>query len=213
MVTAKDKLREMLSKNLRGIAFSSEKADQVTTATNGIDNVISLVGPKPDIYSAEASLYVLRAGVRLLESGLADFLYLSLTDFMQHAYSPWEPESLDFYSLLDVELGRLLDQGALVGATADHGMNAKVDDQRRPRVIYLETELRQRYGDGVRVICPITDPYVVHHGALGAAVTIYLTDKTILNQVADYFPVARCYRGPFTRVRGPALGVAAGVNR
>src|SRR5262249_55417614 len=39
MVTAKDKLRELLSKNMKGIAFSSEKAHQVTWAVNGIANV------------------------------------------------------------------------------------------------------------------------------------------------------------------------------
>ncbi len=186
MVTAKDKLREMLSKNLRGIAFSSEKADEATLAVNGIADVVSLVGPKPQIYSAGASLYVLRAGARLIESGLADFLYLSLTDFMQHTYSPWEAESLDFYAQLDAEVGRLIDLGAVVGATADHGMNAKVDEHGQPRVIYLETELKKRFGEGIRVICPITDPYVAHHGALGSAVTVYVNDKSRLPEITEF---------------------------
>jgi len=186
MVTAKDKLREMLSKNLSGIAFSSEKADEATKGVNGIDDVVSLVGPKPNIYSADASLYVLRAGVRLIENGLADFLYLSLTDFMQHTYSPWEKESLDFYAQLDAEMGRLLDLGAVLGATADHGMNAKVDESGQPRVIYLETELKKRFGDGIRVICPITDPYVVHHGALGSSVTVYVNDQSTLPKIAEF---------------------------
>jgi phosphonoacetate hydrolase len=87
VVTAKEKLRDIFASGLiglGGIAFSSEKAREARRATHGIDAVESLVGPTPPIYSAEASLYVLKAGVKLIESGAADFLYLSTTDFMQH---------------------------------------------------------------------------------------------------------------------------------
>ena len=175
MVTAKDKLRELLAKGMReGIAFSAEKADETTVAEHGIADVCSLVGPKPPIYSADASLYVLHAGVNLIESERADFCYLSLTDYMQHKYAPEDPASLDFYAALDGYLGQLLQLGAIVAATADHGMNAKCLPDGTPHVVYLETELRREFGADVRVICPITDPYVVHHGALGSAVTVYL---------------------------------------
>jgi phosphonoacetate hydrolase len=184
MVTAKDKLRELLSRNLNGIAFSSEKADQVTQEVHGIADVESLVGPTPPIYSGEASLYVLRAGVTLIELGLADFCYLTLTDYMQHKYAPDAPESLDFYAEIDREIGRLLALGAVVAATADHGMNAKCDANGNPNVIYLETELTEHFGRGLRVLCPITDPYVVHHGALGSAVTVYLPASTRPEEVA-----------------------------
>ncbi|MDP6753196.1 MAG: phosphonoacetate hydrolase [Verrucomicrobiota bacterium] len=177
MVTAKDKLRELLSKGMDGIAVSAEKADEVSLEVNGIDDIESLAGPKPSIYSGEASLYALRVGVELLATGKADFLYLSLTDYMQHKYAPEAPESREFYRGIDAEVGRLLDLGAVVGITADHGMNAKCNAAGEPKVIYLETELTREFGDGCRVICPITDPYVVHHGALGSAVTVYLPDN------------------------------------
>jgi phosphonoacetate hydrolase len=186
MVTAKDKLRQLLSKGLQGIAFSSEKANQTTRAVNGIDNAESLVGLPPPIYSAEASVYVLRAGLALIERGLADFCYLTLTDFIQHKYAPAAPESLDFYEAIDHEIGKLLTLGAIVGITADHGMNAKCDLRGKPQVIYLETRLREQFGDGIRVICPITDPYVVHHGALGSAVTVYLPDNLKRHPVAQW---------------------------
>ena len=127
MVTAKDKLRELLSKNLDGIAFSAERADEVTSDEHGIDDIISHVGPKPEIYSADASLYVLRSGVYLMEAGLADFCYLTLTDYMQHKFAPEHDESLAFYEAIDHEIGRLLKLGSLIAATADHGMNAKCD--------------------------------------------------------------------------------------
>jgi len=187
MVTAKDKLREILSHNMKGIGFSAEKANQTTLAVHGIENVEELVGwPTPKIYSAEASLFALRAGACLVEHGLADFLYLSLTDYMQHTYAPEAPESLDFYAGIDAEIGRLLELGAIVAATADHGMNAKTKSDGTPNVLFLESLLTQKYGPGARVICPITDPYVVHHGALGSAVTIYLPPQWNVADVARW---------------------------
>ncbi len=176
MVTAKEKLRDILSRDLEGIAISSERARDARRATHGIDDVERIVGaPTPEIYSAEASLWVLRAGVAFLERQLADFLYLSLTDYMQHKYAPWEEPSLEFHAAIDVEIGRLLELGAVIGVTADHGMNAKDRPDGSPNVIYVETLLRETFGDGVRVICPITDPYVVHHGALGSLVMVHLS--------------------------------------
>jgi phosphonoacetate hydrolase len=42
-------------------------------------------------------------------------------------------------------------------------------------VLWLEDVLNARFGAGaVRVICPITDPFVRHHGALGSFVRVYL---------------------------------------
>jgi phosphonoacetate hydrolase len=177
VVTAKDKLREILADGLEGIAFSAEKAREARAESHGVGGVEDLVGePQPEIYSAAASLFVLRAGVRLLERGLADLLYLSLTDYVQHKHAPEEPEALEFSAAVDHELGRLASLGALVGATADHGMNAKQRPDGSPNVIYLESLLSAELGDGVRVILPITDPYVRHHGALGSFATVHLPD-------------------------------------
>lgn len=186
MVTAKDKLRELLSKNLKGIAFSSEKANQVSFMAHGIADVESFAGPAPAIYSALASVYVLRAGVALIEAAKADFCYLTLTDYMQHLYPPEAPEVLDFYAALDHEIGRLLQLGAVIGITADHGMSGKCDAEGNPKVLYLETELKRKFGTGFRVVCPITDPYVRHHGALGSAVTVYLPGRAPLDAVARW---------------------------
>ncbi|MEO7315880.1 MAG: ectonucleotide pyrophosphatase/phosphodiesterase, partial [Ginsengibacter sp.] len=126
-VTAKEKLRDILSYKMTGIAISAEKANQAKVETHGIDNVEEIVGySTPAIYSAEASLFVLRAGVAFIQKGIADFLYLSLTDYMQHTYAPDTEESLAFYEAMDTEIGKMIQLGAIVGATADHGMNAKV---------------------------------------------------------------------------------------
>ncbi len=177
-ITAKEKLRTVLGDGIverGGIVFSSEKVDEARKATHGIDDATSIIGkPRPEIYSGDASVYVLEAGAALAEQGKADFLYLSTTDFMQHKYAPEAPESLAFHARIDAAIGRLLDAGCTVALTADHGMNAKNAADGSPHVIYVETLLTERFGSGCRVICPITDPYVVHHGALGALVMVHL---------------------------------------
>jgi phosphonoacetate hydrolase len=182
-ITAKDKLRKQLGKALdlsRGnISFSSEFAYKATLKDNGIENVLELVGmPQPDMYSMELSLFVLEAGIRLLEQRRPDLLYLSLTDWVQHKYAPHEPEAQRFYRALDRCFGRLAELGALVALTADHGMNDKSDAAGRPNVIWLQDILDKRFGKGeTRVICPITDAFVAHHGALGGFVRVWCQGK------------------------------------
>lgn len=191
VVTAKEKLRDIFANGVvganGGIAFSSEKAREARHETHGVDAVEALVGaPTPAIYSGEASLYVLRAGAALLEQKRADFLYLSTTDFMQHLYAPEAPEALDFYAGIDEQLGRLERAGAVIGITADHGMNAKQRLDGTPNVIYLESALEEKFGAGFRVILPITDPYVAHHGALGSFAVIHLPAPQLEHAVAEF---------------------------
>ena len=184
MVTAKEKLRDILSHELEGIRFSAEKANAAQLGTHGIEKVEQFVGyPTPEIYSAEASLFVLRAGASLLENNRADFVYLSTTDYMQHRYAPDTSEALDFYSHMDYEVGRIMKTGAIIGVTADHGMNAKHKADGSPNVVYLESLLQEEFGESVHVICPITDPYVKHHGALGSLVVIHLSDHRLEKRV------------------------------
>lgn len=177
-ITAKDKLRRQLSKDLdlaRGVSFSAERADQCTLAENGIENVLELAGmAQPDMYSMELSLFVLEAGIQLLRRRRPDLLYLSLTDFVQHGHAPGDPVANAFYARLDDCIGRLADLGAVVAVTADHGMNDKCLPDGRPKVIYLQDVLDREFGAGdTRVICPITDAFVRHHGALGGFVRVW----------------------------------------
>ena len=186
-VTAKEKLRDILSFKMTGIAISAEKANQARIETHGIDNVEEIVGySTPAIYSAEASLFVLRAGVAFIQKGIADFLYLSLTDYMQHTFAPDTEESLAFYEAMDTEIGKMIQLGAIVGATADHGMNAKVKADGSPNVLFIEDMLQEKFGEGFRVICPITDPYVKHHGALGSYVVVHLNDKSKTDEIRSW---------------------------
>ncbi len=106
---------------------------------------------------------------------------------MQHKYAPDRQESLDFYKQMDDQIGRLLDAGCIVAATADHGMNSKNDADGNPQVIYVETLLQEKFGkEGISVICPITDPYVVHHGALGSLVMVHLDDPSRADEMIDF---------------------------
>ena len=174
-VTAKDKLRRMLGHGVKGICFSSEMAGSCTLAEHGIEDVEALVGrPTPDMYSSDLSLFVLDAGIRLVEQGRAALLYLSLSDYVQHGHAPDEAEALDFHHQLDARIAALMALGCVVGVTADHGMNDKALPDGAPHVIFLEDVLNDQFGAGaVRVICPITDPFVRHHGALGSFVRVY----------------------------------------
>ena len=176
VVTAKDKLLGLLGHRLKGICFSSERADRVTLRDNGIDDVLSLTGmPVPSVYSAELSEFVFAAGCALLERDRPDIMYLSTTDYVQHKHAPGTPAANRFTGMLDRYLARLDAAGATVVLTADHGMNAKTDAFGRPNIVYLQDVLDAAYGDGTtRVILPITDPYVVHHGALGSYATVYV---------------------------------------
>ena len=174
-LTAKDKLAKMLAYKLRGISFSAEKADKCTKAVNGIDNCPAYVGkPVPSEYSADLSLFVLEAGIRLLEREKPDLMYLSLSDYIQHKHAPGSKEATEYYNGIDKALGRLLALGATVALTADHGMNDKSKADGTPNILFLEDLLDKQFGSGkTQVILPITDPYVKHHGALGSYATIY----------------------------------------
>jgi phosphonoacetate hydrolase len=177
-ITAKDKLRKMLGYHLEGISFSSQCADECTVDENGIADAEALVGrKKPSMYSPDLSLFVLDAGIRLIERGESQLLYLSLSDWIQHSHAPGEPASDAFHREIDRRVARMIELGAVVGVTADHGMNDKAAADGSPNVVFLEDELNDRFGEGtVRVICPIADPFVRHHGALGSFVRVY--DKT-----------------------------------
>jgi phosphonoacetate hydrolase len=176
VVTAKDKLRRLLGHGMKGVCFSSEKANETTETEHGVADGLGFVGrPLPSVYSAELSEFVFAAGVKLAETLRPDVTYLSTTDYIQHKHAPGTGQANAFYAMMDGYCARLDALGAIVALTADHGMNAKTDATGAPRVIYLQDLVDRWLGEGrARVILPITDPYVVHHGALGSYATIYL---------------------------------------
>jgi len=195
IVTAKDKLTPLLRHGLdfstgRAICFSSEKSDQATKADNGIDYANRYVGlPVPEVYSADLSEFIFAAGVKLIEEERADLMYLSTTDYVQHKNAPGSGGANDFYAMMDGYFHKLDALGAVLVLTADHGMNAKHTAEGDPDVIYLQDVLDGWRNEGAaegtaRVVLTITDPYVVHHGALGSFCTIYLSDGADADDIA-----------------------------
>ncbi len=190
VITAKDKLFRLLGHGLTygkdgSISFSAEKADETTLRNNGIENALDLVGlPLPSVYSADLTEFIFAAGVKLMETVRPDIMYLSTTDYIQHKHAPGSDEANAFYEMIDGYLGKLDAMGAILAVTADHGMKAKHDADGEPNVIYLQLLMDDWLGAGkARVICPITDPYVVHHGALGGFVTVYLPEDADVSQI------------------------------
>ena len=191
IVTAKDKLTSMLGHGLdfasqRAVAFSSEKSDQTTLAANGIERADLFVGlAVPEVYSADLSEFIFAAGVKLIERDRPDIMYLSTTDYIQHKHAPGTPVANDFYTMMDGYLTQLDAMGCVIALTADHGMNAKHTADGAPDVIYLQDVIDGWDMPGTtRVVLTITDPYVVHHGALGSFCTVYLSDDTDADTLA-----------------------------
>ncbi|MBZ8119563.1 phosphonoacetate hydrolase [Roseovarius sp. LXJ103] len=183
VVTAKDKLRALLGAGLhfdedRAIAFSSERSANTTVAEHGIDRASEWLGMDvPEVYSAELSEFVFAAGVKILKEWAPDVMYLSTTDYVQHKFAPHQQGAKDFYAMFDKYLAELDALGAAIVVTADHGMKPKHDEAGEPKVIYVQDLMDEWLGkDAARVILPITDPYVVHHGALGSFATAYLPE-------------------------------------
>lgn len=173
--TAKDKLLKVLAYEMDGIAFSSEHPNSADLTPLGFKSGEEMVGrSKPDQYSADLSLFALDAGIKLLETAKPELMYLSTSDYVQHKYEPGDEEANAFHSAVDKRIGRLIELGATVALTADHGMADKSGEDGQPKVVYLEDALNEKFGEGtVRVICPIADPFVRHHGALGGFVRVH----------------------------------------
>ena len=201
VVTAKDKLRQLLGHQMKGICFSAEKADQATLADHGIDQVLAKVGkPLPSVYSADLSEFVFAAGVWLMQHQRPDVMYLSTTDYIQHKFAPGTAGANAFYAMMDGYLQQLEDMGCVIALTADHGMNAKVGMDGLPQVIYLQDWFDAWLGIAVaRVILPITDPYVVHHGALGSFATVYLPASVDLNLAVQRLQAVHGIEAVYTR--------------
>jgi phosphonoacetate hydrolase len=193
VVTAKDKLRRLLGHGLamkagEAVCFSAEKADEASVAENGIDGLLGMVGlPLPSVYSADLSEFVFAAGVKLMAHMRPDLMYLSTTDYIQHKHAPGSDGANDFYAMMDGYFAELDAAGAVIVLTADHGMNPKHKSDGAPNVLYLQSALDDFLGEGkARTILPITDPYVVHHGALGSYATVYLPKDADFGAVAEH---------------------------
>ena len=163
LVTAKDKLRRLLS-NGTTLSVSSEQPP---------DWVVDGVGTPPEIYSLEVNRWVLDAGRLILSQRDYDLVYLTTTDYAMHSHAPDEPESARHIALLDEGIGKLVDEfpDAQFLVTADHGMSSKT------RMLHLPDNLAKA-GIKARAIPIIKDQYTVHHSNLGGCIYIHLDGQT-----------------------------------
>ena len=170
----------------------------------------------PSVYSAELSEFVFAAGVELMShERRPDVMYLSTTDYVQHKHAPGTDGADAFYRMMDNYLGKLDAMGCTIVLTADHGMNAKTRMDSAPDVVYLQDVLDEWLGTGTaRVILPITDPYVVHHGALGSFATVYLPEAARRRGADRAHPRPARHRvGALARRGGRVLRAAGRPNR
>jgi phosphonoacetate hydrolase len=179
-VTAKDKLRRLLAHG-DVPATSAEKAHECPLPAYGVEDVVALVGRRnPGPYEWDMSHYALEIGLAISRTvGTLDLLYVSTTDFVQHAEGPGGQMADCYFRRFDELLGEYLDLGYVVGMVADHGMNDKHDADGSPRVHYLEDVLTAAGIADFHVILPITDPYVVHHGALGSFAWVHVNPEDV----------------------------------
>jgi len=174
VVTAKDKLRRLLGAGLPDAA----SALCVSVESPSGEAATYMPAEQPSIYSASASEAVFSTGRNLLERWDADLLYLSATDYIQHKHAPGEAEANRFVGMIDRYLSAMDAHGARIVVTADHGMNAMAKPDGSPNIVFLADMLDRAAPDvHARVVLPITDPYVRHHGALGGFATVYLRDS------------------------------------
>lgn len=196
-ITAKEKLRLQLSKGLpigsshanNHISFSAELASQCAINENGISGILEALGlSQPSMYSAELSYLVLRAGLHILKEQPPDLMYLSLTDYVQHKYEPGHFQASQFYKELDRVVGLMDSLGAVVALTADHGMNDKCQADGTPNILFVQDLLDKEFGPNTtQVICPITDAFVKHHGALGGLIRVWLKSSSLdSEEVIDF---------------------------
>ena len=179
-VTAKDKLRRLLAAG--GVPSYSAECAHRQALEDGTP-ITEVVGrPNPGIYDWELSPYTIELAVALARRLEARLVYASLTDFVQHTAAPGDPLADEFYRATDAAIGVAIDAGFIVGLAADHGMRAKSGPDGSPNVRFLDEALEAAGVAGARTLCPITDPYVVHHAALGSLAWIHLEDRDLLDR-------------------------------
>ena len=205
VVTAKDKLRRLLGHKLRGMCFSAEKADQASARRARHRGGAGAGRPAlPDVYSAALSEFVFAAGVKLMQARRAG-RHVPLDHRLRAAQACARLGGSQRVLPHDGPLPRAAraTRAAAIALTADHGMNAKTRLDASPNVIYLQDLLDGWLGAGrARVILPITDPYVVHHGALGSYATVYLSGGTEAATLAARIERAARHRGGAAASRG-----------
>lgn len=156
LLTAKHKLQHLFARDVTWACSVEEPAGWALAAA----------GPPPDIYSAAANPWLLRAAMGLVGRERPDLLVLATTDYIPHLCAPPDPIAREQFNTLDRLLGELLGiaPDVAVIVTADHGMNGKT------RFVPLGRALDR----AARMVPIIRDRYTAHHHNLGGSVYVCL---------------------------------------
>ena len=162
MVSSKDKLRTLIGAHAT-VGFSSEEP---------LEDIVSVVGPPPPIYSLEVNGWIVQAADHLMSESRFDVVYIATTDYAMHTSPPDHPESQRHMTILDDTIGELLSHHPDVTLllTADHGMSSKDE------MVDLKGILAAR-GIDSNPVPIIKDRYVLQHSNLGGCTFVYLDDK------------------------------------
>lgn len=158
-LVAKEKLRRMVGRGCTLAASAESPPERLEDA----------VGPAPDIYSADASRWLLEAASAVLETRDLDWFYVSTTDVIPHKHAPGEPRATEWVSDLDGGLGAVAERADDVVVTADHGMSTK------ETAVDLDSILAEA-GYDATVVHLIRDRHTYHHRNLGGAAYVYVDD-------------------------------------
>ncbi len=158
-LVVKDKLRRMVG---RGCDVSESAEDAPAWLEDA-------VGPAPDIYSGDASPWMMDAAVHVLEARDLDWLYVSTTDVVPHKHGPEEEPARRWVAAMDDGIAAVAERATAVAVTADHGM------ARKTLAVDVERSLGEA-GIDATVIRLIRDKHVYHHQNLGGAAYVYVHD-------------------------------------
>ena len=173
LVTSKSKTIRILGGSV-DVGLSVQDADPI---------MIRDYGSPPDIYSVEANEWIMRSGIKILQSRPdIDVLYVHTTDYPMHMWAPEDDRSLAHLARLDHLIGEMADRypDAAFLVTADHGMNFKKE------CLDLE-KILQSAGFPIRAaISPVADRLVKHHGGHVGVSYIYLENLSCRKEIMTF---------------------------
>jgi len=172
----------LLSAKKKTVTLLPRGADVVLSAETPTDEWVGLLGPAPDIYSADINRWLLKAAVWLLKNRPdVGVMYIHTTDYPMHMWAPADVRSRDHLAKLDALFGEIAQaaRDAAILLTADHGMNHKT------RCWDLERACAARNVPIRTAISAEQDKYLKHHRGFGGTAWVHLKSPKDTARAAD----------------------------
>jgi phosphonoacetate hydrolase len=172
----------LLSAKKKTITLLPRGAGVVLSAETPTNEWVGLLGPAPDIYSADINHWLLKAAAWLLQNRPdVGLIYVHTTDYPMHMWAPPDMRSRDHLARLDALFGEMahVAPDAAILLTADHGMNHKT------RCWDLERACAARDVPIRTAISAEQDKYLKHHRGFGGTAWVHLKSPKDAPRVAD----------------------------